>query len=118
MQLCKSEPLGIFDDHDSRRSDIESDLDYRCGDKQRCFSGGKGVHGVLLVGRRHAAMQKTNTNVAECSACQLFKGLLDVGEFGCIPGLGVRFDAGNNIIRTRRMVFDFFRDKAFHVVPR
>ena len=64
MQLREPEPLGVLDHHHARLRHVDADFDHRGRDQEPRFARGEALHGAILVGPAHAAVDEVD-RVAE-----------------------------------------------------
>ena len=60
MELRQAEALGVFDEHDIRIRDVDSDFDNGRGDKRGQLAGVKFCDGLFLFLGRHPSMKQPN----------------------------------------------------------
>ncbi len=58
MQLREPKALGVLDHHDGRFRHIDADFDDRGRDEKPCLAGGEALHGAILVGAAHLAVDQ------------------------------------------------------------
>ncbi|MNI82263.1 hypothetical protein D3C73_1389560 [compost metagenome] len=61
MKLGQAEPVGVHDDHQGGVGHIDTDFDDGGGYKYLHLIAVKSPHYLVLLGRRHSAVQKTYT---------------------------------------------------------
>ena len=84
VQLRKSEPFGVLDDHDRRGRYVDAHLDDGRRHQNVNVAGGELRHHPVLVGAGHLAMDKADL-VAE-PLFETFKSLFRIGQM--IDGFG------------------------------
>src|SRR5678815_493692 len=65
MELSQTEPFRVFDHHNSRIRDVDSDFDHRCRNKHVDIARGKGTHYSFFLFALQATVEKRDLTIRE-----------------------------------------------------
>ena len=71
VQLRHAKPLGVHDHHHGGVRDVDADLHDRRRDQDIDLAGGEALHDVVLLLRRHPAVQRLDPESGERTLLQL-----------------------------------------------